>query len=171
MRQVFTEATLRKMEAFWTRHRWETEPPPFLYAWCNPSFLLRPDEEYTRKLYLRTALTQALGTVLWVTILLCAVIALSALFWPGSWQIVHDPKNHAFLIGDLSREGFYYLPWYPLMLFLFSLTMHWPGYFFWNRRARRLRREDHVQAPITAVIAEATVDDGSSWPPAPRRVV
>lgn len=165
--RLFSEATLLKMETSCTRHRkdWEASPS-FILTWLYPTLLLKPDEAYTRKSYLYTSIVHTVALTLVVCAIPCLVVAGYALIAPDFWAQVSDPKNHAQQIGFLSQEGFYYLPFVPLIFLLFNLAINWPQYFFWNRRAKRLQQEEPALVPI---IAAAVPDDITVWPPAPHR--
>jgi len=80
--------------------------------------------------------------------------------------VFHHGKAHALLIGFLSAEGFYQTLLALIFLLAFSLMLWLPRYYFWNRRAARLRREP--PSPETAT-DEAVTADISIWPPAPKR--
>ena len=165
--RLFSETYLLKMEATWTRHRKEIEDAPTFWQTCQyPTLLLKPDEAYTRKSYLRVVSLSAVAVTLLICAIQCFILAVAALIVPQLWSVILDPKNHAQQIGILSEEGFYYLPFLPFILLLFSLAINWPTYFFWNRRAKRLQREGPVSVPIVA--AALVPDDPNVWPPPPR---
>jgi hypothetical protein len=69
------------------------------------------------------------------------------------------------LIGLLSHEGFYWMPWMVLFLLAFNCLLYLPRFYFWNRRAERLRREPPSSSEATV---EAVALDTSIWPPPPK---
>jgi hypothetical protein len=169
---LFSETTLQRMETFWTRRRkeWENKPPAFWLVWFNPSLLLKPTQGYSRTLYFRVALMSVVRVSLFAAVANGLGLAIGALiFGPQFWPLIRDPKNHAYFIGVLSHEGFYQLPLFPLIMLVLSLALHWPNYFFWNRRAKRLQRNCPAVLPVP--IVEASVNDSNVWPPAPKRAV
>lgn len=125
-----------------------------------------PEETCTRSLYLRDAVMSVSRSYLFTTASFCLGVVVAGLFIPQFWPIVRDPKNHAFILGILSRDGFYYFPLLPLIVFPFILLLEWPCYYFWNRRAKRLREE--YRALVLAAADEAPASE-SSWPPPPRQ--
>ena len=165
--RFFSEATLLKMETTWTQHRKELEAPPtFIKTWLYPTLLLKPNEIYTRKSYLQTAIVYTLAVTFLICVIFVLFLLVSARIVPRLWSVMLDPKNHAQQIGILSQEGFYLIPLAPLMWLVASFAFNWPTYFFWNRRAKRLQREGFVSVPIVA--AAVLPDDPTIWPPPPR---
>ena len=65
----------------------------------------------------------------------------------------------------LSTEGYYFIPWLSLLWVALIFMLHLPRFYFWNRRAERLRREP----PLSIIEAEAMAVDASVWPPPPTR--
>jgi len=168
---VFTEPTLKKMETFWVRRRkeWGDRPLSSWQLWWDPSLSLRPNEDYGRKLYLRVALRGTLRTLTFLTVANGIGFALGTLVvCPEFWPLVHNPKNHAAVIGALSQEGFYLLPLVPLFCLFVNAVGEWPEYFFWNRRAKRLQTAGPA-GTSTASVAQAFESSDSVWPPPPRR--
>ena len=169
---IFTERTLQKMETVWVprRKEWEDKPPSFWQVWWKPSLLLRPNDDYSRKLYLRVVLVSTLRSLTFLTVANGVGLAVATLIVsPEFWPLFRDPKSHAYIIGALSREGFYLLPLVPLFCLLVNTAGEWPVYFFWNRRAKRLQVAGSVGTP-TVAIAEAGEINNTVWPPPPRRM-
>ena len=164
---LLSEATLLKMETSCTRLRKEIEDAPTFWQACQyPQVLLRTSQTCALKSYLRAAVLSTTALISVVCLIQCFVPAVSLLLVPHLWSMIFDPKNHAHVISGLSQEGFYYLPFAPLIWLLASLAINWPRYFFWNRRAKRLQQEGYIEVqPVTAAIV---ADDPNVWPPAPR---
>jgi hypothetical protein len=169
---LFSDAALQKLEPFFTRRRkeWDNDPASFWAVWWNPSLSLKPSEQYHGKLYIRVAMVSMLHGCLYVGVSSCIGLILGGLIVPQFWPMIRDPKYHASLIGFLAREGFYQLLFLPLVSLSFVFASEWPRYFFWNRRAKRLQNEGVVSVSLNAMV-EPPEDDGTCWPPPPRRAV
>ena len=165
--RLFTEATLLKMETACTRRPkiWENSMPSFWDAWRLPTLFLKPDETYPCKTYLRVVILSVLVLMLLYGLAIAIALVVATFLIPHFWSVALDPKAHKFIIGALARAGFSLLPLVPLFALIVNATVQWPHYYFWNRRAKRLQREEFVEIPVVA--AAVAPNDPSVWPPAP----
>lgn len=161
--KLFTEAFLDKWEARATQRakRWRKEPAPgWITAW-QPDWHLPPTENYTLRLYIRQIAFTGLPSVAFIVL---GWLLLFGLLWFWYRPILQDPQYHKMLIGFLSHEGFYWTPCAVLLMLAFNCLLWLPRFYFWNRRAERLRREP----PLAEAPAEAVAIDTSVWPPPPK---
>ena len=159
-----SEALLDNLEVFFTKKakRWQNKPPPRWIAFLQPSLLLRPNEKYTRQLYWHEATIPGVSVVFLESLTMFAVVAY---LWHKCPWLFTNPQYHRPFIGWLSHEGFYQTPLAFVFLLTFSYLIHFPRYYFWNRRATRLQANPGGQKE-PAMIA---VIDPSVWPPPPNR--
>ena len=159
--KLFTETFLDRWEARATSRgkQWEREVPPRWYVAMSPDILLQPTERYTLRLYVR----QHWQIVLIVTINLVLWLFPVVFLWYMDPFVVHNPRYHKTLIGLLSTTGFYVFPWIIVSLLTLNCALYLPRFYFWNRRAERLRREP----PLPSVKAESPMVDAGVWPPPP----
>lgn len=161
------EAFLNKQEEVWTRKRKrrQNKPIPLWLAPFYPDQHLSPAEVYPIRLYIQAALVLVLFFAL-IEVVLWAILLL-ALFGPSLLYHLltyHDLKHRVF-IGILSHEGLYFAPFVLIAAIILSLLIFWPRYYFWNRRAARLRRLGQDGLPPQNPIS--TPGHGA-WPPEPR---
>jgi len=160
--KLFTEAFLDKWEARATERgkRWEKETPE---RWCliiSPDLRLQPTENYSLRLYIRQPAFHV-----WPVAALDVFGLLAPLvyFWLLDPAIFQNRHLHKALIGTLSDGGYYFIPWLSLLWVAFIYLLHLPRFYFWNRRAERLRREP----PPPIIQAETTAISAGVWPPPP----
>lgn len=160
--KLFTEAFLDRWEASATSKgkRWEKEAPPLWIAAFHPDWYWPPTERYTVHLYIRQAVFTGLPLV---AFMILGWLLPFGLLWFWYRPILQDPKYHKLLVGLLSHEGFYWMPWTVLWLSVLPCLFCLPRFYFWNRRAERLRREP----PLPDVPTEAVAVDTGVWPPPP----
>ena len=137
-----------------------------MQSWLVPTLVLRADETYTRKSYLRAVTIAVLGSTLFSILAVVSISFAFALILHFTWTDVTHPKMRALLIAFLLKQGVFQGLLAPLIIFPFSLALNWPRYFFWNRRAKRLQREGYIEVPL--VTAALIPDDPTICPPAPR---
>ena len=142
--------------------RWETKEPSRFDLWCCPEFF-QPVEDYRLRLYLVRTTISGVIVVLLVLLTMFAPVAYFVHLYP---QILHNPRYHKFLISLLSDLGIYWLPCYILLLLVFNYAINLPRFYFWNRRAKRLRSEVKLMPELSG---RMNVPDPSVWPPPPVR--
>ena len=140
----------------------KTKPPPKWVTALSPDLRLQPTEKYSLRMYLRQVATTGLPVVFLIAVFWLLPLAY---LWLKHPFVIHNPKYHRLLVGLLSHGGFYMTPWGLLFLMMVNFMLYWPGFYFWNRRAERLRREP---PPLSEAPGEATTD-ASVWPPPPKR--
>ena len=143
--------------------RWADKPPPRWIARLRHDTYLQPTEHYSWWLFFRLHTWAGVSVVVILTVT-------QAIIWGCLWHqypfLFTDKHYHKLMIGLLSHEGMYQLPWMYLFLLAFNYALHLPGRYFWNRRAARLLREP-VALPAAPIVG--TIADPSIWPPAPIR--
>ena len=163
--KLFTEAFLDRWEARATAgpESWQNKPASNtkrLVMAIHSDLRMQPAERYSLQLYLR----QVAITGLPVVFLIAVVWLFPIVFlWYKYPFVLHSPRHHKLLIGLLSHTGFYTLPWIILFLLGLNCILYLPRFYFWNRRAQRLRREP----PLPVVPIETLAVDAGVWPPPP----
>ncbi len=162
--KLFTEAFLDRWEAFATKRgkRWEEKPPPKWVVATNPDLRLQPTERYTFGMYMRQIAFPVLPILVFIVLGRLAPLVYLWFKYPAFFQ---NRGLYRSLIGILSQQGYYLLPWEMLFLLAFNGILYLPRFYFWNRRAERLRREP----PLPDTSAEAVALDTSIWPPPPKK--
>ncbi len=165
--KLFTEAFLDKWEALATKgpELWRNKPASNtkrLVMALNPDLHLQATENYRLRLYLRQVAITGLPMVFLIAVFWLLPLAYLWFKYPF---VIHNAKYHKLLIGLLAHEGFYMTPWGMLFLVSVNFMLYLPGFYFWNRRAERLRREP----PLPDTSAEAVALDTSVWPPPPKK--
>jgi len=160
--KLFTEAFLDKWEALATKRggRWEKETTEKWYVAISPDVLLQPTDNYSLRLYMRQPAFHVLPIVAFNVLVMLAPLVY---FWFMDPAVLQNRQLHKTLIGMLSDGGYYLIPWASLLGVAFVFMLHLPRFYFWNRRAERLRRGP----PSPGVQAEAFAVDASVWPPPP----
>jgi len=163
--KLFTEAFLDRWEARATTgpELWQTKPESIvkrLAMAIHSDLRMRPTERYSLPQYLRQVAVTGVPVVFFISIVRLFPLAYSWWKYPS---VFYDPRYHKIFIGLLSYEGFYIYPWMVLLLLTVNCLLYLPHFYFWNRRAERLRREP----PLPDVPAEAVAVDTGVWPPPP----
>ena len=165
--KLFTEAFLDRWETRATKKgkRWETEVPPGWYVAIYPDILLQPTDDYTVRMCMRQAAFPGVPIM--------ALNALGGLFlliylWFEYPAVFHNQHLHKMLIGTLSDQGCYSLPWALPLLLTLNFMRYLPRAYFWNRRAERLRREPPL---LSEASVEVAAIDVGVWPPPPKKPV
>ena len=164
--KLFTEAFLDKWEAHATKgpEQWQKEPASNikqLVMTIHPDLRMQPADGYSLRRYLRQVAVTGLPVV---AIIFAVWLSPLVFLWYKYPFVLHAPRYHKLLIGVLSHSGFYIFPWLMLLLLTVNCLVWLPRFYFWNRRAERLRREP----PLPDVPAEAVAIDTSVWPPPPK---
>jgi hypothetical protein len=115
-------------------------------------------------------------TGFWAIGIICIGISIwyayPTLFHFGRWQAHAWHGFWRALWPGLVKRGFILIPFVPLIWALFSLFLHLPRMFFWNRRAKRLQSiAEAFPLPQTSAaleVTDAAQTDASVWPPPPR---
>ncbi len=155
-------ALLDKLEPWFTRPYRRSMPHSAWNAFFYSDRALPPVEHYSWRLFFRVATPVSIFVVVLIALTQLIVFAVVRYKVPALFA----PRNHKVLIGFLSREGIYWLPWALLGVFVFNYALYLPRRFFWNRRAARLGREGR-EKPVSTVMEEAP--DPGVWPPPPKR--
>ena len=156
-----SEAFLNKLEPFFTKtaKRWQNKPPPSRLPVLRPSLTLKPDEKFTRQIYLYETTVSGTSSVL---IIVLAIAVPFACFWLLYPQLFSNSQFQRFFVHKLSQDGFYWVPIEIVFLFVFNYVLYLPRFYFWNRRAARLQANPAAEEEqMTAVV------DPSVWPPPP----
>ncbi len=161
--KLFTEAFLDKWEGLATKRgkRWENKRAPIWMTAFQPDWYLPPPERYTFYLYMRQTAFPVLPLMAFIVFGRFVPLVYLWFKYPIFFQ---NRGLHKSLIGLLSHQGYYLLPWEMLFFFVFNGMITLPRFYFWNRRAERLRREP----PLADAPAEAVAIDTSVWPPPPK---
>jgi len=162
------EAILDKLEPRFTKINRQLPEKPYR-RWIplpRPNILRDPLEPYSTKRFVKNAILPVV--VLSVIYELSYLLPLAYLWYQfphAFWHLIlSHGAPHAGFIGALSQVGFYQLPYVLLILLAFNFLINYPRYYFWNRRAARLRREGLPPHPPLYLRPEEAVD---FWPPAP----
>ena len=162
--KLFTEAFLDKWEERATQRgkRWEKKHPPKWVLAINPDLRLQPTEGYTFRLYMRQMAYPVLPLIAFILLGRFTPLVYLWFRYPVFFQ---NRGLHRSLIGELSHLGYYFLPWEMLFFLAFNGLLYLPRFYFWNRRAERLRRAPLLpDAPAGAVALDTSV-----WPPPPKK--
>ena len=164
--KLFTEAFLDKWEAHATKgpEQWQKKPASNIKRWVtalNPHLRMQPTQKYNLRLCLCQAAYSELPFVAAVFVLWLFPLAYSWLQHPF---VLHNQNHRKPLVSILSHSGFYFYLWLVLGLLTVNCLVWLPRFYFWNRRAERLRREP----PLPDIPAEAVAIDTSVWPPPPK---
>lgn len=140
------------------------KPKRRLLLWFAPDSRLEPEERYSLRLYLRVALGPALAVDAFIILAMLAPLVYLWHRFPGfMWEaILHHGEAHALLIGFLVKQQYYLVPLVLVFLLGFSLLLHLPRFYFWNRRMARLARTAPCRPPNQHM-------DSSIWPPPPKK--
>ena len=156
---------------YWTRpkDRWKDKTPPGWVLWLSPDLLLKPSERYSLRLYISIVLRPMLFTLSCIAISYCTG---ASVFWKnpthrntfqGFFQNPHM-KGHTQVIDMMLGMAVFLVVVPPLLLALIGFVVHFPRYYFWNRRAARIAHEKSGNATTIDTITE----DATSWPPPPK---
>jgi len=143
--------------------RWETKEPSRFWALTSPELFMPPTENYSIRLYLNKTTITGGSVAIFVLIAWLSPLAYVLHTYP---QLLHNLRYHKLFIALLSHVGIYWMPYAILFLLVFNYAINFPLFYFWNRRAARLR-EESVQDTVsvgTAAIAAPRV-----WLPPPVR--
>lgn len=164
------EAVLDRLEVLCTKpnKRWKEKQPPDWAVWMSPDLSLRPDDPYRRTLYVRAVSTHLLITLPFYFAAIGIGVAVGWSSLKKIYVFLNAPhptgQAHAFVI--LTRDLVLFLAVaFPLVLAAIPLAGLFPRYYFWNRRARRLRSQEAVPELVPAEI----LMDPAVWPPPPKR--
>ena len=162
--KLFTEAFLDKWEASATKKgkRWEEKRPPKWVVAASPDLRLQPTEKYSFGIYMRQTAFPVLPII---ALIVFGRFAPLVYLWFKYPVLFQNRGLHKLLIGELSHLGYYFLPWILLFLLAFNGMLYLPRFYFWNRRAERLRREP----PLPDVPTGAVAVDTGVWPPPPKK--
>lgn len=136
--------------------------PRWTVRWQHETYL-QPTEHYSWWLFFRLRTWSGVGTVVILTV---AQVIIWGCLWHQYPLFFTDKHYHKLMIGLLSHEGIYQMPWAYLFVLAFNYALYLPERYFWNRRAARLLREPIA---LPAVPLAGTIADPSIWPPAPIR--
>ena len=163
--RLFSGATLDKLETRFVHiaPRWRKKPPP---KWLMPTARLEPTQPYPLRDYVQSSvlLALAIGVLILVTMLFT---------WLALWYqhpaffraaVSHHGRAHSILIGLLSHDFSSTLPLDLVFLSVFNLLIYLPTWYFWNRRAERLRLQPAQPRPEQS---NPLPLDPTLWPPAP----
>lgn len=126
-----------------------------LYPWVS----LQPHDAYPRAAFVKVCRGLFLFVLILYSIVGLMPFVVLWYFDPGFLPVAvfHHGRAHALLIGLLSKHGIYLIPYLIIVMNVVNFGIQYPNYYFWNRRAARLRRDG---IPITPT-------DDTAWPPAP----
>lgn len=143
--------------------RWADKPPPRWVARLRHDTYLQPTEHYSWWLFFRLATPPGISIFIFAWLMHSLILVA---LWYQYPLLFTDRHYHKLMIGLLSHEGVYQMPWIFIFFLAVNYALHLPYRYFWNRRAARLLREPAAAPalPIADVVA-----DPSIWPPAPIR--
>lgn len=162
--RLFREATLDKLEPRFIRiaPRRRKKPPP---KWLMPTARLEPTQPYPFRDYVWSSLLPGLAADVYMVVMLLLMLFLLRYQHPTFFRaaVSHHGRAHAVFISLLSH----YTSLLPTALVFypaFNLLLYLPTWYFWNRRAARLRWEalQPLPSPPDPLPLDPTI-----WPPAP----